>query len=134
MDRLTQRRQDARRALAALQFALGVLSPSELERDGAIQRFEFTYEALWKAAQSFLESHEGLQAPSPRGVFRGLGKVGILDEAEALLALEMSDDRNRTVHAYIEAVSRQIFEKLPVYVSLLQAVADRIHERLKDAC
>lgn len=131
MDRLTQRLHDALRALAALQSALGVSSPSDLERDGAIQRFEFTYEATWKAAQAYLETREGIQAPSPRAVFRGLGKMGVLLEGETLLALEMTDDRNRTVHTYIEAVARQIFEKLPAYAPLLQAIIVRIQDRLK---
>lgn len=130
MDRLRQRVLDARRALSALQSALGVPKPSELERDGAIQRFEFTYEAAWKAAQAYLETHEGIQAPSPRAVFRGLGKVGLLAESEALLALEMTDDRNRTVHTYIEAVAAQIFGKLPAYALLLEAIVTGIQDRL----
>ena len=130
MDRLTQRLQDARRAVTALMSALAVPAPNELERDGSIQRFEFTYEAIWKAAQAYLETHEGLPSPSPRAVFRGLGKMGVLDEGETLLALEMVEDRNRTVHTYIEAVAREIFEKVPVYAPLLQAIAERIQERL----
>ena len=132
MDRLTQRIQDAQRANSALQSAIGVPSPSELERDGAIQRFEFTYEAVWKAAQAYLEVQEGIQVPSPRAVFRGLGRVGVLNEGEALLALEMSDDRNRTIHTYIEEVARQIFEKLPAYAPLLQAIADRIQDQVNE--
>lgn len=130
MDRMTQRLKAAQSAAAALLSALDIPSPSDLERDGTIQRFEFTYEAVWKAGQAYLESHEGLQAPSPRAVFRSLGKVGLLAEAESLLALEMSDDRIRTVHTYIEAVARQIREKLPGYASLLQAITARIQERL----
>ncbi len=98
MDRLKQRLEDASRAAAALDAALEIPSPTELERDGAIQRFEFTYEAVWKAGQSFLADHEGLSAPSPRAVMRGLGKVAVFNEAETILALEMSEDRNRTVH------------------------------------
>lgn len=125
MDRLSQRMQDARRAAEALKAALQITSPSDLERDGAIQRFEFTYEATWKAGQAYLESQEGIQAPSPRGVWRNLGRVGILSESEVLLALEMAEDRNRTVHTYIEAVALQIFEKLPVYASLLETLLAR---------
>lgn len=129
MDRLTQRIQDARRAAASLKAALGIAAPTDLERDGAIQRFEFTYEAAWKAGQSYLETQEGLQAPSPRAVWRGLGQVGVLSEGETVLALEMAEDRNRTVHTYIETVARQIYEKLPAYWPLLQAVTDRLTER-----
>jgi nucleotidyltransferase substrate binding protein (TIGR01987 family) len=127
---MTQRLHDALRAAAALHAALMVSSPSDLERDGTIQRFEFTYEAVWKVGQTYLESQEGLPAPSPRAVWRELGRVGILDERETVLALEMSEDRNRTVHTYIEAVARQIHEKLPTYAPLLQAIPARIQEHL----
>ena len=37
MDRLSQRIQDAEKAAAAMGAALEIPSPSELERDGAIQ-------------------------------------------------------------------------------------------------
>ena len=70
MDRLTQRLQMARRALATLQELTPIESPSLIERDAAIQRFEYSTEACWKAAQSALAIEFGLELASPKSVIR----------------------------------------------------------------
>ena len=54
MDRLAQRIQLARRALATLRELTLLAAPTAVERDAAIQRFEYSTEACWKAAQSVL--------------------------------------------------------------------------------
>ena len=50
MDRLTERIQVARRALATLQELTPITSPTTVERDAAIQRFEYSTEA-WRRVQ-----------------------------------------------------------------------------------
>ena len=50
MERLTRRLHDAESALARLGEVLAIEAPTDVERDAAIQRFEFTFEAVWKAA------------------------------------------------------------------------------------
>lgn len=57
--------QMARRALATLQELTPLTSPTLVERDAAIQRFEYSTEACWKAAQSVLSMHFGLELASP---------------------------------------------------------------------
>jgi hypothetical protein len=54
MERLIERLGIARRALNALQEAIDRGLSDAIVRDAAIQRFEFTFEATWKAAQRFL--------------------------------------------------------------------------------
>ena len=41
-------------------------APSKIERDAAIQRFEYSFEATWKSAQRFLAVVEGVEAGSPK--------------------------------------------------------------------
>ena len=65
MERLMQRIQIARRALATLQELTSIASPTLVERDAAIQRFEYSTQACWKAAQSVLSVHFGLELASP---------------------------------------------------------------------
>ena len=60
MERLNERLVIARRALSTLQELLGLEAPSRVERDAAIQRFEYTCEAVWKAAQRYLQDVEGI--------------------------------------------------------------------------
>lgn len=130
MDRLTQRLADARRAWQTLSDALSVDEPSTLERDGGIQRFEYTFEAVWKAAQTFLDVHEGLTARSPKSCIRLLGQAGLLDDAEAVAALGMADDRNLTVHTYVETLAATIFGRLPGHCELMGALLERMKGRV----
>lgn len=118
MERTQERLAVARRALGTLDELLTEGISSAVVRDAAIQRFEYTFEAVWKAAQMYLREVEGLVIGSPKGVARLSGQVGLLTEDDARLALVMSDDRNLTVHAYNEAVAEAISKRLFDYARL----------------
>ncbi|WP_256464146.1 nucleotidyltransferase substrate binding protein [Halobacillus amylolyticus] len=51
MDRLQQRLSSAEKALHSFHQLVTIEYPNEVERDAAIQRFEFTFEACWKAGK-----------------------------------------------------------------------------------
>lgn len=53
MDRLDERLKVALQALTTLEELVGKSPVSKIERDAAIQRFEYTSEAVWKAGQAF---------------------------------------------------------------------------------
>jgi len=94
VDRLAQRLATARKALTTLmELPLGQ-SADAVVRDAAIQRFEYTLEALWKAAQLYLREHEGLERASPKGVVRACFELGLLSGEEARAAMQMVDDGN----------------------------------------
>lgn len=121
MERLKERMRVAARALVRLEEAVRLPNPSDLERDAVIQRFEFTFEAVWKTAKSYLAVVEGIEAASPKGVIRACREVGILDESDAVLALNMVDDRNLTVHTYNEPLAVAIYSRILDYQPLLAA-------------
>lgn len=122
MERLRQKLYVATCAVQTLHEALQLTQPSILERDGTIQRFEYAFETLWKAAQHYLETIEGLPCHSPKSCFRLLGQVGILSEEQIILALVMTDDRNLTVHTYNEPLADAIFRRLPGYLEISQPI------------
>jgi len=128
LTRLRLRAADA--ALRRLEEALALPRHSPLERDGAVQRFEFSFEAFWKAARQWLAAHEGLDCASPRACLRALGRVGVLDPEETVAALAMADDRNLTVHTYNETTARAIFARLPAHAALMRAALERMAARL----
>lgn len=133
MDRLTHRLQVARRALAPLD-ELAEMPSSALVRDASIQRFEYTFEAVWKAAQLVLQQVYGLELASPKAVVRACFENGLLSEPQARQALAMVDHRNLTSHTYNEALADEIFAALPAYRVLLRQWWDRLaqvgaHER-----
>ena len=119
MERLKQKVDSAQRALKTLQEILGCQNPSTVERDAAIQRFEYTFEAVWKAGKAFLREIEGLEIGSPKGVIRGFLQVGLFTEEQTALALAMVDDRNLTSHTYNEGLAEQICDQLDNYAALM---------------
>ncbi|WP_315863414.1 MULTISPECIES: HI0074 family nucleotidyltransferase substrate-binding subunit [unclassified Thermosynechococcus] len=119
MDRLRERLVVAQRALATLQeLPLGKRTDTII-RDAAIQRFEYTLEAIWKAAQLYLREREGLDIASPKGVIRACLAVGLLTPEEGRLALKMVDDRNLTVYTYNETLADAIFSRLAQHAMLM---------------
>lgn len=92
---------------------------SEWTRDAAIQRFEFTFEQSWKAIARFCEL-EGMRVASPRQAFRAALRLHWI--ADDVLWLDMVADRNRTVHAYNEAMAEDIYSHLPAYCEALAAL------------
>lgn len=131
MERLRERLDVAQKALATLQEALAETNPTVIVRDAAIQRFEYTFEAVWKAGQEFLRRQEGLDVGSPKGVMRGLFQTGYLNERQTELGLKMVDDRNLTSHTYSEGLSENIFKVLPKYAALMQSCLSFIKKSLK---
>jgi len=131
VERLRQRLETAQQALRTLSEILSGQAATDVVRDAAIQRFEYTFEAMWKAAQLFLRVVEGFEVGSPKAVIRTSLQVGLLDADQTRLALQMADDRNLTIHTYNETVAEEIFAHIPAYSRLiadwLQSMRDRIN-------
>jgi nucleotidyltransferase substrate binding protein (TIGR01987 family) len=125
MARVDQRIATAHKALTTLE-ELATEPPGNIVRDATIQRFEYTFEAVWKAAQAVLLERYGVELASPKPVVRGCFENGLLAEEEARLALAMVDHRNLTSHTYNETLADEIFAAIPDYRRLLRAWIDRM--------
>lgn len=121
MDRLTLALETADRALRTFEEVVGRDLDDAIVRDAAIQRFEYSFEAVTKAAKRYLGAHEGVQATTPKGTVRAAFAAGHLDEKQATLALHMVDDRNMTVHTYNEDIAMQLAARLAAHAALLRA-------------
>ena len=131
MERLKQRLATARQALDTLE-ELRTVPFSKIVRDAAIQRFEYTFEAVWKAAQRHLEIVEGVEAGSPKGVFRACLEAGILTASQTQQALGMTDDRNLTAHTYNEQVAVRIYNRIPDHITLMSQLLATLERRLSE--
>jgi nucleotidyltransferase substrate binding protein (TIGR01987 family) len=131
VERLKNRLMTAQKALGTLKELLTDEKPSMIVRDAAIQRFEYSFEALWKTGSRFLRSYEGIDTGSPKGTIRGFFQTGYLTDAQTKCGLEMVDDRNLTSHTYNEALSERIFQKLPEYAALMDSWLSSMSEKLK---
>lgn len=119
MARSEQRVATAFQALATLD-ELTDQPTDKIVRDASIQRFEYTFEATWKAAQAVLLERFGVELASPKPVVRASFENGLLSEEEARTALAMVDHRNLTAHTYNEALADEIFAAIPDYRKLLR--------------
>lgn len=124
--RFEQRRRLFHQALQRLREALA-MPYSEVVRDGVIQRFEFTFELLWKTLQVYLH-HLGYEANSPRRVLREAFEAGIIpSDSEGDGWMAMLDDRNLTSHTYDEALAEAIYQRIASqHIVLLEEAARRL--------
>lgn len=130
MDLLKEKYSSASKALGTLEEIIE-LEKSELVRDAAIQRFEYTVEAVWKCVQAYLREKEGIICHSPKTCLREAATVGLLVDDDTKELLVMIDDRNLTSHTYHEKIADDIFNSLPDYAQLMKKLLDAIHSGIK---
>ncbi len=123
--KLQMKARVAKRALDTLQEIMD--EPySVIIRDAAIQRFEYTFEAIWKLVKEYLIEREGIVCNSPKSCFREAFKMHLLNEGESMKALYMTDDRNMTTHTYHEDVAEEIYKELSGYYGLMNRIYTNI--------
>lgn len=93
---------------------------SSIVRDASIQRFEFTYELLWKTLKVFLQDIHGVRAVSPRQVFKEAYSLAIIKDEE--IFLEMMQARNLLSHTYNEDQAIDIYKKCKRFLSAIEQV------------
>ena len=110
-------------ALGSLDDALDPPPRNDRERDGAIQRFEYTFELAWKVGKRVLEEL-GIASQSPRSVIRDLAQQGLIDDAEAWLGYLTA--RNRTSHIYKKSVAEEVFAVTGPFANACQELVLRL--------
>lgn len=73
---------------------------SDLEKEGLIQRFEYTFELAWKTLKDYLESQE-VPANFPREVIKSAFHYGLIQDGETWM--DMLEKRNLMAHTYDES-------------------------------
>jgi nucleotidyltransferase substrate binding protein (TIGR01987 family) len=96
--RWKQRFENFKQAYLRLQEAIAKPDLNELERNGLIQRFEFTIELAWKVMKDFLEDKGFAFKPSPKDTFRQAQEVRYIDFAQELI--DGLNVRNELSHDY----------------------------------
>jgi nucleotidyltransferase substrate binding protein (TIGR01987 family) len=86
------------KAFSRLKEALEMGYLNELERNGLVQRFEFTLELSWKVLKDFLQEKGFEYKPTPKDTFREAQRAGFIDYAQELV--DGLDLRNELSHDY----------------------------------
>ena len=131
MERIKERLDEAFQALSTFEKIAGLTKPTDVERDAAIQRFEYTFEMTWKAAQAYLADQGMMEISSPKNVIRASFKMEMFDEETAEKIIKMVNDRNLTVHTYKEEFAIQLYYRLAGHAALLRAWLAEIQRRME---
>jgi uncharacterized protein YutE (UPF0331/DUF86 family) len=127
--RLERRLAEAEAALATLDEAVTTASRSLMERDGAILRLIYTFEAIWKSCQAMLGEREDIEVGSPNTAIRAARRLGWLSDEDAEAAIKVGKDRNLAVHMYRGQLGAEIEERLAVHAALLRRWLDALNRR-----
>ena len=104
--RWQQRFQNLERAYDQLSRGLSIAEPSDIEQQGIIQSFEFTFELSWKTVKDYLES-QGVESKFPRDVIKQAFHYEIIGDGG--LWLDMLSKRNLLAHTYDEKIADQAY-------------------------
>ena len=97
---------------------------SMLEKEGVIQRFEYTFELAWKTLKDYLEEGGLVISPvTPRQVIKEAFAAKIISDGDVWI--KMLDNRNLLSHTYDSSVFEQAVEAIAAHY--LSAMA-KLHE------
>jgi len=101
----------------------GVDSLSQLEKEGAIHRFELAFELAWKTLKDYLEESGIVVNPAtPRNVIKEAFAAKLLEDAQVWI--DMMLHRNLLSHTYDSAVFETV---LRTVVERYFSAFDRLH-------
>jgi len=104
--RWIQRLTHFSKALGQLRKFIEKDALNELEEQGLIQAFEYTYELAWNTLKDYFESQGETDLHGSRDVFRLAFKRGLIEDGETWM--DMIKSRTLTSHTYNEEVAEQI--------------------------
>ena len=124
-----------RQRLATFQRALGRLEEvvtlqrqrqlSPLEKDGMIQRFEYTQELAWKVLKNYIEYQGGERLAGSRDTIRQAFALGIITNADPWF--DMLERRNEISNVYDEDIENDLLDKITMtYLSIMRELNKRI--------
>jgi len=103
---------------------------SELEKQGVIQAFEYTYELAWNVIRDYFRWQGSSGITGSRDAIREAFANGLVDEGEQWM--QMLKDRNRTSQTYNEETAREILKNiLELYHPLFSEFLQRMREQAK---
>ncbi len=127
--RWRQRFANFKRALAQLDSAVSILRErglSDLERQGLVQAFEFTYELSWNVLKDYLLWQGIGGITGSRDTIREAFAQGLIKDGDAWM--NMLVDRNKTAHTYNESTATEIIDNVDrIYFDCFKALEQQFH-------
>lgn len=127
--RWEQRFANFQKALSQLKKFIDKGDLSELENQGLIKAFEYTFELAWNTLKDFLEYQGQTEIFGSREAIRMAFKLNLIEDGGSWM--DMLKSRNKTSHTYNEDTAQEICQEVTqVYYHLFQQLHGRL-EKLK---
>lgn len=127
--RWEQRFANFKKALAQLKKFVEKGQLNELEEQGAIQAFEYTYELAWNVMKDFLEHQGQTDIYGSRDAIRKAFQLGLIQDGDRWMDAYVS--RTKTSHTYNEETAREVVDAiLGVYHGLFEALREKMESLL----
>jgi nucleotidyltransferase substrate binding protein (TIGR01987 family) len=104
--RWVQRFANFKKALRQMQKFIDKGELSELEKQGLIKAFEYTFELAWNTLKDFLEYQGQSDIYGSRDTIRQAFKIGLIKDGKSWM--DMLKSRNMTSHSYNEETAEEI--------------------------
>jgi nucleotidyltransferase substrate binding protein (TIGR01987 family) len=108
--RWIQRFNNFKKALGQLTKFIEKKDLNELEQQGLIQSFEYTYELAWSTLKDYFENQGETGIHGSRDAFRLAFRRGLIEDGETWM--DMIESRTLTSHTYKEDIAQDIADKI----------------------
>ena len=119
--------EDLTKALDKLEEAIDFGSEPELNRDGTIQRFEFSFELSWKLLK-IVNNFLGTECFSPRDCIRLAAQNGLIENPEDWL--KYLNMRNLASHTYSESSALEVYNSIPGFEKTARELINSVNDKL----
>ncbi len=121
--------EDLTKALDKLSEALSLGNELEINRDGTIQRFEFSFELSWKLLKS-VNNFLGTECFSPRDCIRLAAQNGVLNNPENWF--EFLAKRNLASHTYNEHTALEVYNITAAFEKSARDLINSVNQKIKE--
>ena len=124
--RWQQRFQNFKKALSQLKKFVDEKKLNEMELQGMIQSFEYTYELAWNVMKDYYEFQGVTDLQGSRDVIRLAFKRNLIEDGDNWM--KMIESRIKSSHTYHEEITKEISELI---VSKYYQLFCALHQKLE---
>lgn len=126
-----QRFRNFNKAFLQLKKFIDKKTLNELEEQGLIKSFEYTYELAWNTLKDYFEYQGNNDLNGSRDAINEAFKTGTISDGEGWM--NMFKDRNRTSHTYNESTAKEISDNIfRQYFGLFNQLKQEMEKRIED--
>lgn len=130
--RWIQRFANYQKAFSQLKKFIDKGELSELEEQGLIKAFEYTFELAWTTLKDFMEYRGQTGLYGSRDAIRLAFQLNLIDDGENWM--DMLTSRNRTSHTYNKETAEEICQAVKdVYFELFQQLEEKMDNLKKES-